>query len=131
MLINLRRRCGVTHTFDRSNREAKADNHVHCHSTTISDVSDATGQIAIDVYDSLAANQWIEYNYTHPLLECLREKGNIGGPVACMLTFDEAALCIFGEASTSTLKLVQRLADLSKFSVILRPAIECPTTDQR
>ena len=41
----------------------------------MSDASDVTGQSAIDVYDSLAADQWIEDNYTHALLERLREKG--------------------------------------------------------
>jgi hypothetical protein len=130
MLISLRCRCGLTHIFDRSDREAQADNYVHC-LPAISDASDAAGQFAIDVYDSLAADQWIEDNYTHPLVKYLQEKGNIGGPVACMLAFDEAALCIFGEASTSTLELAQRLADLSKFPVILRPAFECPVADQR
>jgi hypothetical protein len=115
--------------FHRAHYEADADNHIHYHST-FSSLRNAAQNFALDVYDSLVADQWIEKNYSHPSVECLLVH-NIQGPIACMLRFNEAALCIFGEISVKTLKLAQDLADISHFPVLVRPHTDCPFDEQR
>jgi hypothetical protein len=112
---------------------------------------------SFDVYDSLAADSWIENNHDHLLSQsylqgvesqagvsfeeyhtpCFEdEEGNtlrmttpgIAGPVACMLTYNNPALCLFGDpGSDIVLDIARKLAKISPFPVIVRPLSEYPS----
>lgn len=77
------------------------------------------------MYDSGAADGWIDANYDHQCLVALREN-NIRGPIASMLSVESAALTIFGTISMPVIQMANQLAELSGFPVMIKPLGEYP-----
>ena len=84
------------------------------------------GGCVFSTHDSVLADNWLNLHYEHECLMKLRAN-DIGGPIASMLSVDAPALTIFGPMSTQIIELASRLAELSDFPVIIRPASEDPS----
>ena len=82
------------------------------------------------MYDSNEADEWIDKNYDCELLVSL-QKQDIGGPLACMLSFAATALTIFGTISSDLIVAADQLAQFSGFPVIIRPRDEDPCNYSR
>lgn len=68
----------------------------------------------------------METHYTDSLLKSLRSRG-VDGPIAAMLSSDESCLVLFGSIHDGwILKAAQVLADISGFSVMIRPLQDSP-----
>jgi hypothetical protein len=83
------------------------------------------GGCVLSVYDSALADQWINKHHNDEFIVNLRAK-KIGGPVASMLSVDVQALTIFGTMTPRLVKIAEKLAELSAFPVVIRPAMEDP-----
>jgi hypothetical protein len=99
------------------------------------------------VYDSFLADNWLENNYYrwHTILAkadfelepdadstfrplTAATGSHVAGPVACMLAYNNAALCLFGDASSDIIVgMARELADVSAFPVIIRPFENYPS----
>jgi hypothetical protein len=54
--------------------------------------------------------------------------GRVKGPIACMLDYNNPALCLFGESMSDTMAgMARQLAEISAFPVIIRPLSEYPS----
>jgi hypothetical protein len=84
-----------------------------------------SAEFMAEVYDSLAADEWIEDN-REALMKDFQVMQNIRGPIACMLSYESAALCIFGSISDTIIAFAKKLADSSGFPVIIQEYIHAP-----
>ncbi|KAF8190603.1 hypothetical protein K438DRAFT_913029 [Mycena galopus ATCC 62051] len=84
------------------------------------------GGCSVSIYRPEEAMAWIEENWESPFVASVRLSG-CGGPFAWMLSPEESALAIFGSYKDPTVSdMAQRLADLSRFPVVIRPLEDNP-----
>ncbi|KAF8198177.1 hypothetical protein K438DRAFT_701570 [Mycena galopus ATCC 62051] len=84
------------------------------------------GGCLVSIHEPAEAASWMENNWNDPLLTSIRRKG-CGGPFAWMLSPTEPALAIFGHHNDPVIvQMAESLADLSRFSVVIRPANDNP-----
>ncbi|KAJ7336845.1 hypothetical protein DFH08DRAFT_877596 [Mycena albidolilacea] len=84
------------------------------------------GGTSVSVHSPDKAVLWLEAHYTDSLLKSLQSRG-VDGPIAAMLSPDESCLVLFGSIHDGwILKAAQVLADISGFSVMIRPLQNSP-----
>ncbi|KAJ7840650.1 hypothetical protein B0H13DRAFT_1910624 [Mycena leptocephala] len=85
------------------------------------------GGIILSVYQPATSLAWLEENHNMPIMKFIRNHEIYSGPVAMMLFPDTSAIAIFGPHSEEKMaKLAQKLANISNFPVIARPAPDDP-----
>ena len=80
----------------------------------------------LSIFDSYLTDAWVNNFYDHILLVLICQN-QISGPYPSMLSFDSAALTIFGMMLVFLMRIAQELADLSGFPIIVRPLEEDPS----
>jgi hypothetical protein len=86
-----------------------------------------SGANIISVHSPDDALLWLETHHDDTLLDTMRTHG-LGGPIAAMLSPEIQALVVFGSILDGwVLKAAKLLADVSHFSVIIRPFSDDPT----
>jgi hypothetical protein len=75
----------------------------------------------VSIHEPAEAASWMENNWDDPLLTSIRKTG-CGAPFAWMLSPTEPAFAIFGHHNDPVVvQMAESLADLSGFSVVIRP----------
>lgn len=78
------------------------------------------------VHSPDAAVIWLETNFDDPLIKSMKGHG-LSGPIAAMLSPEEPALVIFGSIlDDKVFSTAQRLAEKSRFPVMIRPFADNP-----
>ncbi|KAJ7835962.1 hypothetical protein B0H13DRAFT_192593 [Mycena leptocephala] len=84
------------------------------------------GGCLMSIHEPAEAASWMEDNWDNPLLTLIRNNG-CGGPFAWMLSPTKPALVIFGcHNEPIVVNMVQSLANLSGFPVVIRPSDDNP-----
>ncbi|KAJ7121110.1 hypothetical protein C8R44DRAFT_172017 [Mycena epipterygia] len=84
------------------------------------------GGMLVSAHTPTRAEAWVEDHYDDPLLESARSAG-LRGPIAAMLSPDEAALVVFGSIlDDGILTIARTLASASGFAVMVRPIGDDP-----
>jgi hypothetical protein len=104
---------GKSLTFDDENAFYETHNH-------------GDGGVILAVYDSSAAEKWIETHQSHPVLASIRKRG-IKGPFPCMFDHETVAFSLFVNPNTSATDVAKALAEASSFFVIIRDMSEDPS----